>query len=142
MLMRESIVAGLLGVSYLIIPSLALDAPCYGYGNIMGKPSNFLEDDLEQVKALKVGQGSTYVGYLNYLFEGKNHMQLGYKKTDDEDFRAVSQPHGAKTNVGNKRYTFLNSKSRMLSPGMVMNETKQAMISLMFVEYFNDGELS
>lgn len=61
-------------ISYLINSINALDAPCYGYGNIMGEPSNFIEDDMEYVKALKVGQGSTYVGYINYLFEGKNHI--------------------------------------------------------------------
>ena len=44
----------------------------------MGTPSNFLEDDLELVSELKVGQGNIYVGYINYLFEGKNHIQLGY----------------------------------------------------------------
>ena len=29
--------------------AMALDAPCYGYGNIFGSPSNYLEDDLDQV---------------------------------------------------------------------------------------------
>ena len=65
-------------ISLLISSTNALDAPCYGYGNIMGEPSNYIDDDMIKVKSLKVGQGSTYVAYINYLFEGKNHMELGY----------------------------------------------------------------
>ena len=30
----------------------------------------------------------------------------------------------------------------MLSPGIVFNETKKTMMAWMFVEYFNDGEIS
>ena len=50
--------------------------------------------------------------------------------------------HGAKTDINEKRYTFRNPLSRMLSPGIVINETKESMLALMFVEYFNDGEES
>ena len=55
-----------------------LKAPCYGYGNIIGQPSNYLEDDYEKVVRLKVGQGSTFVANINYFFEGKNHLRIGY----------------------------------------------------------------
>ena len=80
-----------------------------------------------------------YVGYINYLFEGKNAIQLGYQKIDDEDFRDVSYRHGTKTHTNEKRYTLLNPKSRILSPGIAINETKESMLAFMFVEYFNDG---
>ena len=35
-----------LGLSCIVGVTVALDAPCYGYGNIMGSPSKYLEDDL------------------------------------------------------------------------------------------------
>ena len=131
-----------LAASMINLASAVEDTPCYGYGNIMGNPSRFLEDDYDKVTELKVGQGNTYVGYLNYLFEGKNNVQLAYLKKDDEDFRDVGYLHGAKTHTSEKRYTFRNANSRMLSPGIVVNETKQQMIALMFVEYFDDGLVS
>ena len=108
----------------LIRQGQALEAPCYGYGNIMGSPSIVLEDDYEKVVALQVGQGSTYVSYINYLFEGKNHIQLAYLKTDDENYREVSYMHGAKTHVNEKRFTLRNPKSRILQPGIANNDTK------------------
>ena len=63
-----------LGLSCIVGVTVALDAPCYGYGNIMGSPSKYLEDDLHQVKRLKVGQGEVYVSNINYLFEGTNEI--------------------------------------------------------------------
>ena len=42
-------------ISLLISSTNALDAPCYGYGNIMGEPSNYIDDDMIKVKSLKVG---------------------------------------------------------------------------------------
>ena len=68
-----------------------------------------------------MGQGSTYVSNINYFFEGKNHLQFGYKKSDDPEFRAHSIRHGVKTNVKSRRYNLRDNKSRMLSPGAVIN---------------------
>ena len=42
----------LISSTQLIRHGQTLDAPCYGYGNIMGSPSIFLEDDYEKVVAL------------------------------------------------------------------------------------------
>ena len=67
--------------------TIALEAPCYGYGNIMGSPDKYLEDDLDKVKELKVGQGEVYVANINYLFEGTNSLSLGYRKVGDDEFR-------------------------------------------------------
>ena len=65
-------------LSFLYGRAAALDVPCYGYGSIMGSPDKFLNDDMKKVRELKVGQGNIYVAYINYLFEGKNFLQLGY----------------------------------------------------------------
>ena len=89
-----------------------------------------------------MGQGGIYVGYINYLFEGKNHIQLAYLKTDDEDYRDVSYMHGAKTHVNEKRFTLRNPKSRILHPGIANNDTKNQLLGFMFVEYFDDGATS
>lgn len=62
----------------------------------MGSPNKYLEDDLAQVKDLKVGQGDVYVGYINYIFEGTNSLSLGYQKLSDENFRDKSWSHGSK----------------------------------------------
>ena len=72
-----------------------LYAPCYGYGEIMGVSSKYLADDLDRVSELKVGQGKVYVSNINYLFEGKDFLQIGYRDIDDEEFREFSWPHGA-----------------------------------------------
>lgn len=66
------------GLSCLFGLAEALTAPCYGYGNLWGEPSNYLEDDLDLVKDLLVGQGDTYLAYLDYLFEGKSLLKAGY----------------------------------------------------------------
>ena len=77
--------------------TLALDAPCYGYGTIMGSPNQYLEDDLAKVKELKVGQGDVYVANINYLFEGTNSLSLSYQKVSDPDYREISWAHGSKS---------------------------------------------
>lgn len=67
-----------------------LQAPCYGYGEIMGEPSKYMADDIAKVIELNVGKRfgdeeypNVYVSNINYLFEGKNFLQIGYmKKTD------------------------------------------------------------
>ena len=55
-----------------------LSAPCYGYGDILGSPSTYLSDDMDNVRAFEVGKGNVYVANLNYLFEGKNFLKIGY----------------------------------------------------------------
>lgn len=72
-----------------------LSAPCYGYGGIFGEPSNYLEDDMDKVKDLQVGKvqadgSKTYVAYYEYLFEGFSMFKLGYRKTNDVEFRDSS----------------------------------------------------
>ena len=74
----------------LLDVAMALDAPCYGYGNIFGSPSNYLEDDLDQVSEIKVGQDGVYVAFVEYLFEGSNHLSFTYRKIGDEDYRVRS----------------------------------------------------
>ena len=107
---------------------------CYKYGRVLGQPSFYLEDDLDLVEELQVGQGNVFVANINYLFEGKNFVQLGYQKIDDEDYRAYGNAHGA-LEVTAQRYNFLDSQSRFLNPGYVMNETKESMLAFMFVEH-------
>ena len=126
----------------LTVGQTRLSAPCYGYGNIIGNPGNFLEDDYEKVSELKVGQGSTFVSNINYFFEGKNHLQFGYQKSDDPEFRDHSIRHGVKTNVKSRRYNLRDNKSRMLSPGAVINETLQRFLGYMFVERYDNGIFS
>ena len=64
---------------------------CYGYGAIVGSPSNYLEDDLDKVKELKVGQTidgkKNYLSSIDYLFEGKTMIRANYKNTVETDFR-------------------------------------------------------
>ena len=121
--------------------AVALDSPCYGYGNIMGSPDKYLEDDLALVKELKVGQGDAYVANINYLFEGTNSLKLGYQKTTDENFRDFSTEHGSKDNQNSKRYNLRDSTSRILNPGYVSNDTKESLLGFMFVEYFGPDYL-
>ncbi len=33
----------------------ALDAPCYGYGSVMGVPDKYLQDDMDILKEYAVG---------------------------------------------------------------------------------------
>ena len=77
---------------------------------------------------------------INFFFEGKNFVQLGYQKDDDYEFRAFSWSHGAKSSLTSKRFNLLNKDSRILSPGFAINETKQSMIGMMFVEYQKNSE--
>ena len=114
--------------------SKGLLAPCYGYGEIMGVPSKYLADDLDKVSELKVGQGKVYVSNINYLFEGKDFLQIGYRDVDDEDFREFSWPHGG-DNVSAKRFNLLDQDSRILNIGWIHNLTKERMIAFMFVEH-------
>ena len=57
---------------------VALDAPCYGYGQILGSPSKYLEDDMDNAVKFNVAQQDTYLAYLDFLFEGKNYIQAMY----------------------------------------------------------------
>lgn len=88
------VVAGLL--CPLSIAEGALEVPCYGYGSVFGTPSNYIEDDMSIVKELKVGQYGTYVAYVNYLFEGQNYIQLGYRNKFNENFLGAGNSHGNK----------------------------------------------
>lgn len=102
----------------------------------MGSPNKYLEDDLAQVKELKVGQGDVYVGFINYIFEGTNSLSLGYQKLSDENFRDKSWSHGSKDDQNAKRYNLRDSTSRLLNPGYVNNDTKKSLIGFMFVEHY------
>ena len=136
MFQNKSLTNVTFGFACMLGVTVALDSPCYGYGNIMGSPSKYLEDDLAKVKELKVGEGEVYVANINYLFEGTNQIQLGYKKVGDEKFLETSWPHGSKGNGNFKDYTLRNQDSRILSPGYVSNNTKESLIAFMFVEFF------
>lgn len=68
----------------LVQLGMTMDAPCYGYGRLLGRPDKYLEDDMDTVKALKVGEGDYYVSHLDFLFEGKNFLRMGYKKQGDD----------------------------------------------------------
>ena len=116
--------------------SVALDAPCYGYGIIMGSPDKYLEDDLAKVRELEVGKGDVYVANINYLFEGTNNISLTYQKVSDKDFRDQSWNHGSKDSTSVKRYNLRDQASRILNPGYVINNSKESLIGFMFVEYF------
>ena len=61
-------------IALLLGAAEALQAPCYGYGEIMGEPDKYLADDLDLVTELEIGKGDTYVANVNYLFEGKNFL--------------------------------------------------------------------
>jgi len=78
------------------------------------------------------------VANVNYLFEGKNYIQLGYQQVDDLNYRGASTSHGAKeSDRGSfKRFNLLNSSARMLTPGFVFNTTKQQMLAYLFVQYY------
>ena len=104
----------------------------------MGSPDKYLEDDLAQVKELKVGQGEIYVSNINYLFEGTNSLSLGFRKVGDDEYREKTWSHGSKDDQNNKRYNLRDQNSRILNPGYVNNNTKESMIGFMFVEYFGD----
>lgn len=89
----------------------------------MGSPSNYLNDDLSIVEELQVGQGEVFVQSINYLFEGKNFIQMAYGKARDSEFAEFSWPHGDKK-VNPKIFNLTNSLSRVLTPGWVFNESK------------------
>ena len=83
--------AGVAGAIACLI-GVSTGNPCYGYGAIVGKPSNYLEDDLDKVKQLKVGQtiegkGKNYLSSIDYLFEGKTMIRANYKNTVETAFR-------------------------------------------------------
>ena len=98
----------------LIESTLGVKAPCYGYGSIMGSPSKYLKDDYDNVEKLKIGQDGTYLAYIDFLFEGRNHLSFGYYNTSDRDFSETSWMHGAVTNIRTERYNLRNEKSRIL----------------------------
>lgn len=83
--------AGVAGAIACLI-GVSTGHPCYGYGAIVGKPSNYLEDDLDKVKELNVGQTidgkKNYLSSIDYLFEGKTMIRANYKNTVETDFRA------------------------------------------------------
>ena len=123
------------GLSCLFGLAEGLPAPCYGYGNLFGEPSNYLEDDLDLAKELKIGQGDTYLASIDYLFEGKNSLMMGYQKKTDDDFRASGWAHGHKETTTMKRFNLLNSETKMLQPGVIFDETNGSMLAYMFVQY-------
>ena len=128
-----------MAATLMVVASQALDAPCYGYGSVMGIPSNYLQDDMEILTDLAVGQGTTYLAYIDFLFEGKNYIKMGYRKKNDESYRESSWAHGAEGVVPN-RYNLHDSSSRILNPGYVFNEVKESMIAFLFVEYFDSDK--
>ena len=136
-----SIKAALVVASFLATAVSALDAPCYGYGSVMGRPSKYLQDDMEKVEEYAVGQGLTYVSNIDFLFEGKNYIKLGYRQNNDINFRESSWAHGS-SDVNPKRYNLHDANSRLLNPGYVFNESKQSMIGFIFVEYFESDRTS
>ena len=66
---------------------------------------------MDQVRSAEVGQSTQniYVSYIDYMFEGKNFLQVGYQKTTDPDYRDVSHKHGAKSNIEPSRYNLRDS---------------------------------
>ena len=62
-----------------------------------------------------------YVSYIDYLFEGKNHLSFGYQSIDDPNKILKSNSHGAKSDLQPERYNLRNPLSRILSPGTVLN---------------------
>ncbi len=66
------------GLTCLLGVTEAAEVPCYGYGSPFGTPSDYIVDDMEIVKELKIGQNGTYVAYIKFLFERTNYIQFSY----------------------------------------------------------------
>ena len=119
--------AGLAATIASLISMSNGQTPCYGYGTIVGEPSNYLEDDLDKVKQLKVGQtidgaGKNYLSSISYLFEGKTMIQANYRNSVETDFRDYGVRHGAKELVKAYRYNLRSKDSIILNPGAIVSK--------------------
>lgn len=88
---------------------------------------------MDTVLALKVGQGEYSVGYLDFLFEGKNYIKLGYKKQGADLVINEGWDHGAQ-DVNPKRFELSSASSRLINPSMVYDNQLQTIVSYMFNE--------
>ena len=74
--------------------SSKLEAPCYGYGELIGYPGSFLRDDIIRARESKVGQSDVYVGGIKYSFSSRQHIQFLYMSENDSDFFEEGWEHG------------------------------------------------
>jgi hypothetical protein len=51
-----------------------MEAPCYGYGDLLGYPGDYLRDDMIRVKDNFIGQGDIYIGAINYQFNARKFI--------------------------------------------------------------------
>ena len=86
---------------------------------------------MDKVTALKVGQGQYHVAHLDFLFEGKNFLQIGYKKDGDDQAAEEGWGHGAH-DVNPKRFQLESKDSRLISPSMMYDNKLETIVAYMF----------
>ena len=79
---------------FAINGSKSMEAPCYGYGNLLGYPGDYLRDDYIRVTQNKVGQGDIYIGQINAQFKSRRHVQFLYSSESDSTVQIEGWAHG------------------------------------------------
>jgi hypothetical protein len=74
-------------LAYLILRVVSMDAPCYGFGSLMGKVDEIVTSDKDMVFRARVGQTIDnnqmvyYIDSIDYFFDGRSYLSLNYRSS-------------------------------------------------------------
>ena len=68
-------------LTWLLFQSMAaaMQAPCYGFGNLIGTLDKVIESDLDLVQKNTIGGQNNYLNSIDFFLDGRTFFQLGYK---------------------------------------------------------------
>ena len=73
-----------------------LEAPCYGYGAVYGKPDKLMKDDMDRIVENNFGKDGVFLSKIDFYFEGKSYLNVFWSDQDEPDKPAISGwRHGA-----------------------------------------------
>jgi hypothetical protein len=113
---------------FLITLVASMDAPCYGFGKVFGKPGVYATDDSGLVRASRIGGENNYLASLNYFFDGRTFLQAEYRSISGQS--VLGNIHGinkAKTSFIFNKSTFNVTApfSRLTNPALYVSQADQ-----------------
>jgi len=63
----------------LVLFAASMDAPCYGFGQLFGKPGSYATDDAVFVRVSRIGGDANYLASIRYFFDGLTFLQTEYR---------------------------------------------------------------
>ena len=52
----------------------SMDAPCYGFGQVFGKPGSYATDDAVFVRVSRIGGDTNYLASIRYFLDGRTFV--------------------------------------------------------------------